>query len=397
MHIQVAEKLIEQLKNGSAPWQKPWNNDSIPAFQLPYNAITGDRYRGINIFSLLTAGYEDPRWLTFNQAAASEMKVRKGEKASPIQFIKVYDLVTKRDESGKVILNEEGKPVKDSVKLDRPIIRNAWVFNASQVDGMPLLKQPITSEVSWEPIARAESLVVASGAEIKHIAGDRAFYSPLGDKITMPLKGQFETPERYYAVLLHELGHWTGHRDRLDRSTMNVFGTEAYAREELRAEIASMLIGQELRIGHDPGQHAAYVESWIKLLSNSPFEIHAAAVDAEKIWTYLNSLQQKREVELQLGESKPSPIGQKSGAKYLLFGDEIDYNNSTYRIQGHLKQGRLRVEEMGTGKAFVLSKTDGLYSSLLEAKNVMMSTSVDLIMSSPAIKAEEPSGHSHKR
>ena len=360
LHIQVAGKLIEQLKAGTAPWQKPWTSDNLPAFELPYNAVTGNRYKGINTFSLLMGGYEDPRWMTFNQAAANDWKVKKDEKASLIQFVKATDLVAKRDEQGKPVLNEDGKPVKITVKLDRPIITTAWVFNAAQVDGIHVLQKPERKDLGWDPIERAENLIGASGADVFHKAGDRAFYSPFRDKITMPLKQQFDAPDKYYATLLHELGHWTGHKDRLDRSIMNKFGTESYAREELRAEIASLLIGQELRIGHDPGQHTAYVDSWIKVLQDTPFEIHAAAADAERIFNYLTGLEQKREIK-----AKETPA---INVKTLSTGDQISYNDTTYKVQGHLKQGRLRMEDTQTGNTFVLSRNDGLYGSLLEAK-----------------------------
>lgn len=369
LHVQVAEKLIEQLKAGTAPWQKPWGMDNVPAFELPYNAITGNRYKGINTFSLLLKGYEDPRWMTFNQASANDWSVKKGEKASLIQFVKTTDLVAKRDESGKPVLNAEGKPVKVSLKLDRPIITTAWVFNASQVNGIPVLQKQDISTLAWDPVERAERLIASSAANIKHVAGDNAYYSPLRDKITMPLKEQFDAPDKYYATLLHELGHWTGHKERLDRSVMNKFGTEAYAREELRAEIASMLIGQELLIGHDPGQHTAYVESWIKVLQDTPFEIHAAAADAERIFNYLIGLEQKREIKAATQPEIEDQLPKKNTvSKYLSAGDAIAYNDTTYKVQGHLKQGRLRMEDLGTGKNFVLSKSDALYGSLLDAK-----------------------------
>jgi antirestriction protein ArdC len=369
LHVQVAEKLIEQLKEGTAPWQKPWSNDNVPAFELPYNAVTGNRYKGINTFSLLLHGHEDPRWITFKQAAANDWKVKKGEKASLIQFVKTTALVAKRDESGKQLLDEHGKPVKIAVKLQHPIITTAWVFNASQVEGISALLKEDNKKLGWNPIEHAEKLILNSSADIRHVAGDRAYYSPLQDKITMPLKEQFDTPDKYYATLLHELGHWTGHKDRLDRSIMNRFGTEAYAREELRAEIASLLIGQELRIGHDPGQHTAYVESWIKILKDTPFEIHAAAADAEKILNYIMALEQKREISSEIengSHSKHSKGG--TSSDYLSFGDAIAYNNTIFKVQGHLKQGRLRMEDLGTGNTFILSKSDTLYGSLLKAK-----------------------------
>lgn len=392
MHVQVAEKLIEQLQAGTAPWQKPWNGEGLPAFELPYNAVTGNRYKGINTFSLLLAGHEDPRWMTFNQATANDWNVKKGEKASLIQFVKVYDMVAKRDEHGKPILNEEGKPVKINVKLDRPIITSAWVFNADQVDGISNLIKPDVKELGWSPIERAEQLIASSGAEIMHKQGDSAYYSPARDRITMPIKEQFEASDKYYATLLHELGHWTGHKDRLDRSIMNKFGTEAYAREELRAEIASLLIGQELRIGHDPSQHAAYVESWIKVLKDTPFEIHAAAADAEKIFSYLITLEQKREMKAEV--TQPADIGEKEAnikSKYLMLGDQIAYNDAIYSVQGHLKQGRLRMEDSVTGQTFVLSKNDGLYTSLLEAKN--RSIESPAITTDPANAISEDAEH----
>lgn len=369
LHEAVAENIIKKLEEGTAPWQKPWNS-SGPAFELPYNAITGNRYKGINSLSLLTADREDPRWLTFNQASANGWKVRKGEKASLIQFVKTHEMVSKRDEQGKPILDDQGKQVKVKVGLDRAIITTAWVFNAEQVDGIAPLVKPDVKQLQWNPLQRAEDLIVASGADITHKMGDRAYYSPKYDSITMPLRKQFDAPDKYYATLLHELGHWTGHQDRLDRSLINRFGTEGYAREELRAEIASMLIGQELHIGHDPSQHVAYVDSWIQILRDTPFEIHAAAADAEKILNYLLTFERKREIKV-----ANVPIEEQTGAKQqkgketsLSIGDEIAYNNTVYRVQGHLKRGRMRLEDLSTGHTFSLSKTDGLYGSLLHAK-----------------------------
>lgn len=370
LHEIVAENIIKKLEQGTAPWQKPWNSNS-PAFVLPYNAITGNRYKGINSLSLLSSDREDPRWMTFNQASANGWRVRKGEKASLIQFVKTHELVTERDEQGKPILDELGKPEKAKVSLNSAIITSAWVFNAQQIDGIEPLVKPDVKDFQWGSIQRAENIIQASGADISHIAGDRAYYSPAFDSITMPMREQFDTSDKYYATLLHELGHWTGHKDRLDRSMIGSFGTEGYAREELRAEIASMLIGQELHIGHDPGQHIAYVDSWIQILRDTPFEIHAAAADAEKILNYLLAFEQKREIKAAANvqaEVQAEARSQRTKESSLSIGDEIAYNNTVYKVQGHLKRGRMRVEDLTTGNIFPLSKTDRLYGSLLHAK-----------------------------
>lgn len=360
LHIQVAEKLIEQLKADTAPWQKPWSSDNLPAFELPYNVQTGNRYKGINTLMLLLAEREDPRWMTFKQAAASDWQVKKGEKGTMIQFVKTAAQQTKRDEKGKPVLNEHGQPLKINVKLAKPIITTAWVFNAEQISGIPPLERADINSLGWDPLERAENLIERSGAIIHHVRGDRAFYSPINDQITMPLREQFDALDKYYATVLHELGHWTGHADRLDRSIINRFGTEDYAREELRAEIASLLIGQEFQIGHDPGQHAAYVDSWIRVLQEAPFEIHNAAADAEKIFNYLTTFERKQDIKAE------------TNVKHLLAGDEIPYKDTLYKVQGLLKQGRFRIEDQSNANTFILSRSDGLYSSLLNAKQEMV-------------------------
>ena len=144
-----------------------------------------------------------------------------------------------------------------------------------------------------------------SGAVIRHEPGDRAFYRPSTDSITLPERNQFPTADNYYATALHELGHWTGHPSRLDRDLAHPFGSEGYAREELRAEIASLMLGERLEIGHDPGQHAAYVGSWVKALKEDPKEIFRAASDAERISGYVMDFEREQElsqaVEAELG------------------------------------------------------------------------------------------------
>lgn len=146
-------------------------------------------------------------------------------------------------------------------------------------------------EKSWDSVTRAETILEASGANISHDQADRAFYRKSTDSIHLPQQAAFPSADRYYATALHELGHWTGHPSRLDRDLAHPFGSECYAKEELRTEIASMIMGDELGIGHDPSQHVAYVKSWIKALEDEPFEISRAAADAEKIQDYVLGLE----------------------------------------------------------------------------------------------------------
>ncbi len=315
-HEQVAENLIEQLKKGVAPWQKPWKPGDLLA-ALPVNPTTGKRYRGINSLNLMSLAYTDPRWLTYKQAVSLGAQVRKGEKSTLVQYWKFTDERIKTDDNNNPVLNTEGQPIKERVRLERPRVFYAAVFNAQQMDNLPELsiKAP-----DWDPQERAERILQASHAVIRHGEADRAFYRPSTDSIHLPHKHQFPTPDRYYATALHELGHWTGHESRLSRDLAHPFGSEGYGREELRAEIASMLLSGELGIGHDPGQHVAYVSSWIKALQEDSTEIFRAAADAEKIQDFVLALSQQQE------------IGKKIDTQEAIKMNQIKQNTTAYLL-----------------------------------------------------------------
>ena len=293
----VADALIDQLRQGTAPWQQPWE----PGHQfLPYNPTTGNQYRGMNAMWLLAVGqengYHDPRWMTYKQAQSVDAQVRKGEKGTAIQYWKWRDEEQVRGEDGRPVLNANGRPETRTVDYDRPRVFTAVVFNAAQIDGLAPAPAP-TPAPEWERHARADAILTNSAAAIRHQRGDVACYQPAADRIILPEREQFPNAEGYYRVALHELGHWTGHESRLNRDLAHPFGSEGYAREELRAEIASLMVGGQLEIGHDAGQHAAYVENWIKVLQDDPREVFRAAADAERIATMVRGFERVQTVD----------------------------------------------------------------------------------------------------
>lgn len=291
-HEEFASKIIERLQEGTAPWQIPWHPGQTTL--APHNPASGTVYRGMNRVHLALSGYDDPRWMTLKQANDNGYSILPGSKATPVVYFQFSDEKNKLDNDGKPVLDADGKPEKERVELDKPIVRFAHVFNAEQVDGIPPL-QLTDKAYEWEPIEKAENILAASGAAIKHDQSNRAFYRRMEDAIHLPPKENFDAPDKYYSTALHELGHWTGDENRLNRE-FGPFGSEKYAREELRAEIASWMLGQEIGIGHDPGQHAAYVQSWIQVLKEDPYEIVRACRDAEKIKEYVFDLERKKEL-----------------------------------------------------------------------------------------------------
>jgi putative DNA primase/helicase len=286
----VANELIDQLEQGTAPWQKPWQ----PGERfMPYNPTTGKDYRGGNSMWLMAQGYADARWMTYRQATAEGAQVRKGEHGTQIQYWIVHGAEPVTDAQGKPVRGEDGKPLTREVEYERPRVKTFTVFNGEQIDG--LTPAPPRTVEEWQRHQRAEAIMSGSGADIEHQAGNKAYYQPSADKIVMPERRQFPGADGYYSTALHELGHWTGAPDRLNRDLAHPFGSESYAREELRAEIASLMLGTEIGIGHDPSRHAAYVGSWIKVLENDPQEIFRAAADAEKITAMLRGFERAQE------------------------------------------------------------------------------------------------------
>lgn len=372
LHEQIAEKLIAALEAGTSPFQKPWTDDYSAGYITPLNPTTGKNYRGMNALWLAMQDRQDPRWMTLKQASFKNWTVEKGSKATLINFVKTTDLVPVTNEKGEKVLGENGKPKMQTVKLDKPIITTAWVFNGEQIRGIPEWKESYAekqAQQQWSPVERAEQIFEASKAKLKH-GGNDAFYNVTKDYIQLPKKEQFDSAAKFYATLLHEVGHWTGHKDRLDRPMGGKFGSEEYAREELRAEISSLMMGSELNIGHDFGQHAAYVESWVKILKEEPFELHKAAADAQKIVDFMLDLEQKRELKQDTTE-KPQ-------VSTLNKGDQIPYKNTEYKVEAILRGRVAQMQDLSNGNRFKLSPKDGLYTSLIEAKNNPLAKTAEL-------------------
>lgn len=312
----VADQLISLMEQGVAPWQKEWSAGQN-GFSMPYNALSGRQYTGGNTMHLmakaLVEGWDDPRWLTFNQVVKAGLKIRKGERSTKVvvwDFSKVRG--EKRDPDTE---NAESDADGRHKQLRGPSLYLHDVFNGAQIEGMPPLhpREPTTAE--WRH-SECERLLADSGANIQHDGGGRAFYRPSTDSIHLPVKDAFHSGDAYYATALHELGHWTGHKDRLARDLTGPFGSESYAKEELRAEISSMMAGDRLGIGHDPSRHAAYVQHWVKILKDDPKEIFRAAKDAEAICTHLKieayqhepmQIQERRQEQVQASSQEAAP------------------------------------------------------------------------------------------
>lgn len=294
----MVETLISFIEQDPAQWEAGWYKaPSIP----PLNGKTQRNYKGLNAFYLyviaLQHGYRDPRWLTFNQVKEFGGNVKSGEKSSEIFFWTWYDKKTKKPFDVKTLdgMTDEEKQEYKQENV-RPVIKFYQVFNAQQCDKLPEYELIQTPEMAAEERARQndliETVIANSEAPIQYNGGNRAYYSPMSDSIHLPEIKDFKTMQDYYATALHEIAHSTGHESRLNRSLKGIFGSPDYAREELRAELASVFMQTELGIsveGKHFENHGSYLASWLKAVKDNPKEFYSAASDAEKISDYVSS------------------------------------------------------------------------------------------------------------
>jgi antirestriction protein ArdC len=287
---EVARTLIEAMKANNTPWQRPWNTQAM----LPMNPTSGNAYRGINRLLLSLSGRADSRWMTYQQASKEGWQVRRGEKGVPI--IKLVELSRGDTEPAGDSVPEAGQ---ENLNQKRFALKRYTVFNAEQIDGPAPFEvpKPLAENLT---IAKAERVMEAlrqTGLSIAY-GGSQAFYSPALDKIQMPPKSAFHSTYDLYSTLLHEGAHSTLHAKRMNRTEAiaKQWGDEAYALEELRAEICSAILAAETGVPRSQSNidnHAQYLNAWIKSLTKHPMALFSAAKDAELMAAYMLGLEAK--------------------------------------------------------------------------------------------------------
>jgi antirestriction protein ArdC len=285
VYTRVTSKIVADLEQGVRTWLKPWNAGNTAGRIMRPLRFNGIPYSGINILMLwaesVAKGFTSPTWMTFRQATELNAHVRKGEKGSLVVYA---NALTRTEE------NEEGALEERSI----PYMKGYTVFNCEQIDGLPetYYAKPELKTTPVERIAHAEAFFAATKADIRY-RGDRAYYSADGDYIQLPVIEAFRDAESFYATLGHECVHLTKHPSRLNRDFgRKTWGDEAYAKEELVAEIGSAFLCADLGLTPEVREdHACYIASWLKVLKDDKRAIFSAASHAQKAVDYLCGLQ----------------------------------------------------------------------------------------------------------
>jgi antirestriction protein ArdC len=274
VYSRVTSQIINAIERGvSSNWRMPWHTSGKFAFS-PINVTSKKPYRGINTVCLWAAaqskGYEHGEWGTYQQWQERGAQVRKGEKATPVVFWKFANNAAETDDG-------EDTPKSGSRLL---FTRGYSVFNAAQVDGYTPKANPETP--IEQRIEHADAFFRAVNARVIH-QGNRAFYSPDADTISLPPFPAFFTAMDYYCTRAHETGHWTSRADRCDRALGKRFGDNAYSVEELVAELTAAFTLAHLGLSTTAREdHAQYIASWLKVLKADKRAIFTAASKAQQ-------------------------------------------------------------------------------------------------------------------
>ncbi len=294
VYTRVTDRIVSELEMGVRPWLKPWSADHaadrLPALPLRH---TGTPYRGINILLLwgesIERGYTRNIWMTYKQAEEYGAHVRKGEHGALVVFA---DRFTKTEE------NDKGEETEREI----PFMKGYTVFNVEQIEGLPArYLEPLAPRDegrTLELIEEAEAFFAATGATFRH-GGNRAFYASAADFIQLPPAEAFKDAESYAATKAHELIHWTGNDKRMAREFGKRFGDQAYAFEELVAELGAAFLCADLGVTPEPREdHAAYLGHWLEVLKEDKRAIFSAAAHAQRAADFLHGLQAKEEEKL---------------------------------------------------------------------------------------------------
>lgn len=286
VYTRVTDRIVRDLEAGTRPWMKPWTNgtgDGLVARPLRHNGVP---YRGINVLMLwsdaMEKGFSSATWMTYQQAQELGAHVRKGENGSLVVYADRFT----RTETG-----DNGQDIEREI----PFMKGYTVFNVEQIDGLPdqYRTKPPHSADAPEYIESAENFFAATDARFQH-GGGRAFYARSLDVIQLPPLETFRDSESYAATKAHELIHWTGNDQRLAREFGNRFGDEAYAIEELVAELGAAFLCADLRVTPETlPDHADYLAHWLDVLKTDKRAIFTAAAQAQRATDFLHGLQQQ--------------------------------------------------------------------------------------------------------
>ena len=378
---ELIDFIVDKIEHGNTvPWHDPCFS------KLPINPVSGTQYSGLNNLRLAVASmrnnFNDPRWVTFKQAKEKGYHLNKGSKGTWIEYYEYHD---KEDltEADIKRLKEQEKTDKqiEQMQQEYVIVKSYVVFNASQFSNFPELSKNFDIENEIDKHKELETIIKNSEAPISYDAKDSNYYSPSKDKIHLRKREDFKSVNDFYSTAIHEIGHSTGHKSRLNRLP-EIRTKESYAREELVAEFNSVFLNQKYNIGFSQSQlenNTTYIQEWAKYIKDDSNFLFKAISDADKSVKYIESRMLQKEILKT--EDKTTPVPLLSDKKGVMWeGEEV-------RTSKEPKEEKAAKKEMIEPiiKGYRKAKENALPPEKLEMDLVKIRYTMGFLAKNPAI------------
>lgn len=289
---ETVEELLSLIKDGDTFYDPGWSREAM----APRNPVTGTVYKGSNRLILMLAAkkyaYRDPRWMTYKNLSGLGYHVKKGEHPKILEKWTFAEQRKLLDQNGMPVLDPRGRQIYEEVPLEKPLYRTFQVYNGEQIEGLPPYQK--LSEKPGELEKKVDALIESSECTILETAQEEAFYQRGCDTIYLPLRSAFHGLEAFASTAAHEMIHSTGHPSRLNRAfgKWPAFGSpdDLYCMEELRAELGSLFLMNDLEIPLKPREKrssADYMDQYIRGLREHPNVLFRVAADAGRAADYL--------------------------------------------------------------------------------------------------------------
>jgi antirestriction protein ArdC len=282
----VTAEIVSALREGTIPWRKPWSN--LQNTGLPSSILSKEPYGGCNFWTLqlsaIRRGFTSKWWGTWNAWRSLGFTISKrpddvppGQWGTRCVFFR------------PIIKSKKNGDGEDQVERFF-VLKEFVLFSAHQIVGPGIEEylprpRPGGGFVDYGP---AEEVIAATEADIR--VGSRAVYHVTEDFIELPPKTAFHHAHDYYGTAFHELVHYTGHESRLNRlDKFARFGNEAYALEELCAELGSAYLSAHACIpqSDDLSNTASYLNSWLRVLGRDASAIFTVSSAASRAVDYI--------------------------------------------------------------------------------------------------------------
>lgn len=355
----ICDSLIKEINEGTSFFQRYYDAKWQPILFAAHNPFTRMSYNAFNSLVLSLKKFDDPRYISADEAMHAGLSIKLGEQGTIIDFSD--DAITSFLDPFE-FSEDKTKNLKGTTHSSgnfEQFFQAGIVFNASQFESFPASIK--SGKMYWDrqpqyPYQFIDLLIANSHAQFNRSTNSLRFDWD-NDVIYIPEKDMFKTDQQFYRFAVNSLIEWSGHKSRLNRPVTSERGPDSMALEELNTLIASRILGDRLKVGFDTSIIQGDTNQYARILEENPLQIFKSCMNAQRTVSLLNGILDGKQV-----------AKERKLHKSLVTGEEIPYVGTIYRVL-RCVASRFEIERVDTGAHVWVSKSDVLYGNLINARN----------------------------